>query len=55
MEFRYPLVLSIIFFQIVLFFIIKIFDKKEQKKLFPRAVESVKKSILFGNIHCFSE
>tara|TARA_A100001011_G_scaffold385517_1_gene459636 strand:+ start:709 stop:1716 length:1008 start_codon:yes stop_codon:yes gene_type:complete len=48
MEFRYPLVLLMIFFQIILFFIIKIFDKKEQKKLFPRAVESVKNSILSG-------
>ncbi len=48
MEFRYPLVLLIIVCQIILFIIIKIIDNNEQKKLFPKAVDSVKNSILFG-------
>jgi len=48
MEFRYPLVLALIIFEIILFIIIKIFDKNEQKNLFPKAVDSVKKSILVG-------
>ncbi len=48
MEFRYPLVLLIIAFQIILFFIINIIDKNEEKKLFPIAVDSVKNSILSG-------
>ena len=48
MEFRYPLILSLIPIQILLYVIIKIIDKNEIKKLFPNASEAVKKNIFFG-------
>ena len=48
MEFRYPLVLLIFVFQIILFVIIEIYDKYEYKNLFSEATKSVKNSILFG-------